>query len=92
MQLAIDKHDVRAEYAALLSRDAYETLRCFSNDVQSDKSHNTLGDWVRDYGGRTNEKTYIEFGSYEAIHAMLVRRDKEIVREVLDALFGAQPV
>lgn len=64
----------------------FERLTAYANDVLTDKTQNTLEQWVADYGGRLNDKTYLEFGSYYALAKMLDRRDKEVVRRVLAAL------
>ena len=69
-----------------INNDEFDRLTEWCNDVLSDKSENTLAQWVADYGGRINEHTYLEFGSYCALPAMLARRDKEVVRRVLQTL------
>lgn len=74
-----------------LNREAYAHLRAWCDDIIYDKTENTLGDWVRDYGGGETETGRVEFGSWFALAKMLDRRDKEIVRIVLDKLLGGAP-
>lgn len=73
-----------------VNQKEFERLTAYANDVLSDKTQNDLEQWVADYGGRLNEKTYLEFGSYYALAKMLDRRDKEVVRRVLAALTTQQ--
>lgn len=69
-----------------VNQKEFERLTAYANDVLTDKTQNTLEQWVADYGGRLNERTYLEFGSYYALAKMLARRDREVVRKVLAAL------
>lgn len=71
-----------------IDREKFDQLMKFANDIIYDKSKNTLGDWVRDYGGRETEVGRIEFGSHYALAKMLDRRDKEVVRNILNQLVG----
>lgn len=74
-----------------INTDALNGLRKHSNDILYDKTKNTLGDWISDYGGVVNENYTITFGSHFALQKMLDRRDKEVIRIVLDQLFGGSP-
>ena len=74
-----------------INADALNRLRKHSNDILYDKTKNTLGDWISDYGGVVNENYTITFGSHFALQKMLDRRDKEVIRIVLDQLFGGDP-
>ena len=71
-----------------INADALNRLRKHSNDILYDKTKNTLGDWISDYGGVVNENYTITFGSHFALQKMLDRRDKEVIRIVLDQVFG----
>lgn len=71
--------------------EQYDRLLAHANNIVYDKTKNTLADWVSDYGGRENEKGYVEFGSHYALAKMLDRRDKEVIRNVLAALVGELP-
>jgi len=61
------------------------------DDVIYDKRENTLGDWIADYGAVVNDDMRISFGSHLSLQMMLERRDKEVIRFVLQnkAPFGA---
>lgn len=63
--------------------DKFENIKSYINDVMSDKTNNTLGDWISDYGGVVNENYTITFGSHFALQKMLDRRDKEVIRIAL---------
>ena len=69
-----------------IDREKFDQLMKFANDIIYDKSKNTLGDWVRDYGGGETEAGRVEFGSWLALAKMLDRRDKEVVRNILNQL------
>ncbi|MGL4886362.1 MAG: hypothetical protein ACRC4V_08480 [Aeromonas veronii] len=69
-----------------IGKAEYDRLMAIANDVIHAKTEHTLGDWIADYGGRTNEKGYLEFGSVFALSKMLERRDKEILRNILSRL------
>ncbi len=56
------------------------------NDIIYDKTQNTLADWIADYGGTSTKDFKVEFGSHLALQMMLERRDKEIIRIVLNSL------
>lgn len=71
--------------------EQYDRLLAHANNIVYDKTKNTLADWISDYGGRENEKGYVEFGSHYALAKMLDRRDKEVIRNVLEALVGELP-
>ena len=71
-----------------IDREKFDQLMKFANDIIFDKSKNTLGDWVRDYGGGGAEAGRVEFGSWLALAKMLDRRDKEVVRNILNQLAG----
>lgn len=68
--------------------EQYDRLVAHADDIIYDKTKNTLADWISDYGGRKNERGYVEFGSHYALAKMLDRRDKEIIRNVLAAMFS----
>ena len=63
--------------------DKFENIKSYINDVMSDKTNNTLGDWISDYGGVVNENYTVTFGSHFALQKMLDRRDKEVIRIAL---------
>lgn len=63
--------------------DKFENIKSYINDVMSDKTNNTLVDWISDYGGVVNENYTITFGSHFALQKMLDRRDKEVIRIAL---------
>lgn len=71
-----------------IDREKFDRLMKFANDIVYDKSKNTLADWIADYGGRETEVGRIEFGSHYALAKMLDRRDKEVVRNILNQLVG----
>ena len=56
------------------------------NDVVYDKKENTLGDWIADYGAVVSDDVRISFGSHLSLQMMLERRDKEVIRFVLQQL------
>ena len=56
------------------------------DDVIYDKRENTLGDWIVDYGAVVSEDMRISFGSHLSLQMMLERRDKEVIRVVLQQL------
>lgn len=56
------------------------------DDVIYDKKENTLGDWISDYGAVVNDDMRISFGSHLSLQMMLERRDKEVIRVVLQQL------
>lgn len=56
------------------------------NDVVYDKKENTLGDWIADYGAVVSDDMRISFGSHLSLQMMLERRDKEVIRFVLQQL------
>ena len=56
------------------------------NDIVYDKTKNTLGDWIADYGAVVSDDMRISFGSHLALQMMLERRDKEVIRAVLQQL------
>ncbi len=64
-------------------------LASISTPALSDKSQFTLGEWIQAYGGRTNDQTYLEFGSVMALHALLARRDIEVTRALLKTIINA---
>lgn len=63
--------------------DKFKNIKSYIDDVMSDKTNNTLGDWISDYGGVVNENYTITFGSHFALQKMLDRRDKEVIRIAL---------
>lgn len=71
--------------------EQYDRFMAHADDIIDDKTKNTLADWISDYGGRENEKGYVEFGSHYALAKMLDRRDKEVIRYVLVALVSETP-
>ena len=60
------------------------------DDIIYDKTQNDLTQWIEDYGGRIGEthtdQFTVTFGSTYALRKMLVRRDKDVVRQVLIGL------
>lgn len=56
------------------------------NDVIYDKKDNALGDWIADYGAVVNDDMRVIFGSHLSLQMMLERRDKEVIRIVLQQL------
>ena len=56
------------------------------NAVVYDKKENTLGDWIADYGAVVSDDMRISFGSHLSLQMMLERRDKEVIRFVLQQL------
>lgn len=63
--------------------DKFKNIKSYIDDVMYDKTNNTLGDWISDYGGVVNENYTITFGSHFALQKMLDRRDKEVIRIAL---------
>ena len=63
-----------------------ELLEKHINDVVYDKKENTLGDWIADYGAVVSDDMRISFGSHLSLQMMLERRDKEVIRFVLQQL------
>lgn len=63
--------------------DKFKNIKSYIDDVMSDKTNNTLGDWISDYGGVVNENYTITFDSHFALQKMLDRRDKEVIRIAL---------
>lgn len=69
---------INERYLALLEKHI--------NDVVYDKKENTLGDWIADYGAVVSDDMRISFGSHLSLQMMLERRDKEVIRFVLQQL------
>lgn len=69
---------INERYLALLEKHI--------NDVVYDKKENTLSDWIADYGAVVHENMRIDFGSHLSLQMMLERRDKEVIRAVLQQL------
>ena len=63
-----------------------ELIESHINDIVYDKTKNTLGDWIADYGAVVSDDMRISFGSHLSLQMMLERRDKEVIRVVLQQL------
>lgn len=66
-----------------INEEKLSRLRAYIDDIMYDKTENTLGDWLSDYGAVVNENYTVTFGSHYALTKMLLRRDKEIIRNAL---------
>lgn len=79
-----------SEYA-IVDKDAIDRLNKFANTILTDKTKNTLSDWIADYGAVVTDEGRVSFGSHYALHRMLMRRDKDVIRHALSELGIYQP-
>lgn len=66
-----------------VNEEKLRKLQAYIDNIMYDKTKNTLGDWLSDYGATVNDNYTITFGSHYALTKMLLRRDKEVIRNAL---------